>query len=238
MKKLIVIPVLLFVSLVAQAQPNFRAPRNTRVVLLQQVPDSIQVEVSWSHSTPRSLVKGYIVSIETPSWILSDTVPSDQNADSLWLHRDTVDVSVEFRIIALTDGDPVASPLSTFTIPASTVVTAPGNVQVKIITSIGMYPDSISLAGLERYDTIPSIGDSIHFLPIGWFGKISMVCGSLDTGNRGWIQVEPKASAQPYGWYMTDGGAFIPDSGCGWQNSYSTDRNIADVTFSDIGITL
>src|SRR3972149_5511060 len=210
MKKLIVIPVLLFVSLVAQAQPNFRAPRNTRVVLLQQVPDSIQVEVSWSHSTPRSLVKGYIVSIETPSWILSDTVPADQNADSLWIHRDTIDVSVEFRVIALTDGDPVASPLSTFTIPASTVVTAPGNVQVKIITSIGMYPDSIS------------------FLPIGWFGKISMVCGSLDTGNRGWIQVEPKASAQPYGWYMTDGGAFIPDSGCGWQNSYSTDRNIAD----------
>jgi len=37
MKKLIVIPVLLFVSLVAQAQPNFRAPRNTRVVLLQEI---------------------------------------------------------------------------------------------------------------------------------------------------------------------------------------------------------
>jgi len=242
MKKLFVFPALILVAMVAQGgQPSLRAPRDFGIRALQLVPDSILVEIGpWGHSTLFSAVRGYVVRALAPAvegfsfaWTRTDTLPKTQNIDSIWMPRDTIDMPIQICIYALSESQPSPDTCRPFTVPASTNVTAPGDFNVRIITNIGMSPDSISLAGLERTgNIIPLVNDSLFFLPIGWFGQISMLCGNLDTGDRGWIQVNPEESAVPYGWGMTIGGTFIPDPGCGWQG-YSTNESVATLNFLD-----
>ena len=201
----------------AQGQPAPRAPRAVEVSLLQVVADSVQLEVAWAHATPRSAVRGYIVRVQHHDfWEFADTVSAAQNVDSLWVRRDTVTYELRVWVRARTDGaDGPESPMRTLSIPATTMVSAPGIPTVRIISGIGMEPDSITIAGLP--DTIARVGESVTFLPIGWIGRVSMVCGTRTDGSRGWIEVEPEPAAEPYGWGPAAGGAFVPDASCGWQ---------------------
>lgn len=217
----------------AQGQPAPRAPRDVEATVLQAVGDSAQIEVAWGHSTPRSAVRGYIVRVQHHDrWESVDTVPPAQNVDSLWVRRDTITYELRVWVRAKTDGaDGPESPMQTLPIPASTAVSAPGAPTVRIISGIGMEPDSITIAGLP--DTIARVGDQVHFLPIGWIGRVSMVCGTRTDGSRGWIEVEPEATAEPFGWGPTAGGAFVPDTGCGW-TMYSTDPDVATIQPSEV----
>jgi hypothetical protein len=209
-----------------------RAPRDVRVVALQQAQDSLQVEVAWTAPQQGAgAVTGYTLRVSAPGWLIERTTAG--LADTLWLPKDTVIVSANVCVNAF--GVNVVGPPAcvAFEIPAKIVIGPPGVPTVKPVGGLAALVDSV-LVVVQRTSPADTVQDAKLYL-VGWMNgpagsPLSVMCSEQPSGEIGWGQVELIGHAGDFAADVRPvaGGGFLADD-CGWDAAGVDDAALATI---------
>lgn len=208
-------------SQAAESQRAPRDPRNVGVVALQSTMDSMKIAVTWAHSTPLSRVSAYILEVRTAKWTLADTLIPPVNADTLWVPKDTADVTTAICVRAQYQGGVTgeACAFPPFIIPASPIVSVPG---APVVVPLGGSAGLLDSVYLFVFNDSIHLNESTDVYALGFLTDRSgpveraamVTCGIWPDGRRGWVEVVVDTAMR--GLAPTAARRMIPDDSCGW----------------------